>query len=144
MPKENYESPDIRAFIRETMADPYGRTFLLLVYLRDLDKFSGYYLTPFGESGQKTLFQNFADFEREVQLLVKNVLEKDQRGQLVRCCERWIEEGLPEHADYVILFNINDYMVWTGRVLFGKVRTECTFHSKSELTKLLKQSGKKP
>ncbi len=137
-----YELQEYRALIRETLEDPFGRSFLLLVYLDNKSEFSGFYLTPYSLHGERTSFQSLAEMSEKIMDLVSEVLKRDQRGILVRCCERWIEEGLPERADFVILFHIGYNSVWTGRLLSVKLGIDCFYEGRERLLKLLENSAK--
>lgn len=137
-----YESQQCTALIRESMRDPYGRSFLLLVYLDGTDDFSGFYLTPYSEHGDKTRFRSIQELSEKMTELVQMVLHRDVSGIFVNCCEEWIEEGLPEHADFVILFHLNKHSAWTGHLLSAKLKINCTFKSRERLLKRLENAAK--
>ncbi len=132
-----YENSPITLMIRDTLYDPGGRTFLVLVFVEDRKKYTGYIQSPYISDKVSCKFCNEYGIIPMLRNLAKDINEKDRREELIKTYSKWIRSNLTCHADWAIHFWEREDDELEGRIYDVKNDRESVFYNTNELTKIL-------
>lgn len=131
-----YSRMPLYSMVRETMDLSYGRNYLFLLFFEgNVEK--GFYIDPY-EENRLTMFQSCKELEQKIERLIICLQEQDRRGELVKCCNRWIKRGLPENISAALCFSVLPDGTWKGRIYCSSEGEESYFTGRHELRELLK------
>lgn len=134
----SYETHSLYIAIRETVAGATGRSHIFLAFLKNREAFQGYFLNPYS-GNQKLEFHGINAFLKEANAFVKRIAEKDVHGDMVNCCSRWIEDRMPDRADFAVYLTVINDKEWEGKFFIPDKGEEQEFYRKEELEALLRE-----
>lgn len=137
-----YQTDAVNYMIRESLEDPYGRSFLFLIYLEEGAAFRGKFLSPYLKPSEWVPFDSFQEFLESADHLIRQTLRRDVREEAVRCCRQWIAKGLPMQPDYVLCCTKTLDGDWTGRYIRKSESQIYCFDGKSQLEKRMNDHKK--
>ena len=131
---EKHFVPDI--FSPETEGR-FGRSYVLLLFLNESDRFSGYFLNPHFPADKARIFHDYPDFENELRQLTEQAQNLDEHGETVACYNKWLPGNCKKPVSFAIHMAVTDTGEWQGDIFNPRAKKEVCFYNKEQLEELL-------
>ena len=131
-----YQANVIEAMIKETLEDPGGRTFVILIFYDAQNSGIGYVETPLKYYSNCHRFHNVSDIISIMKRLAEEVNIED-RKRLARIYMKWLHRKHTMHASWAVHFWERFDGDFEGRVYHVQKRRETVFYGMSNLEKIL-------
>ena len=134
-----YQKNVLAAMVKETLEDPGGRTFIILIYYNTDKSIAGFIETPLKYFNISYKFSNVSEIITIMKRLVEEV-NKDDRNRLAKTYMKWLRREHTMHATWAIHFWERLDGDFEGKAYHVQERRETVFYGISNLKKILSSS----
>lgn len=115
----------------------YGRSYVLLLFLNESDRFSGYFLNPHIPAEKASVFHDYLDFENKLRQLTEQAEQADEHDDTVACYSGWLPGNCKKPVSFAVHMAVTGSGEWQGDIFDPRTRKEVCFYKKEQLEELL-------
>jgi len=123
--------------LKDEMEGRYGRSFVLMLVLRDDASFSGYFLNPYMPGGRNEVFSDYDSFSEKIRRLTEKVKKMDEEDMYVTCFDDWLGSDREAKITLAVHMIVTASGDWMGTVFNPETNTEIRFFNKKQFKNIL-------
>ena len=133
---ECFDKNVIVSMVRESLDDPGGRTYIMLIYYNTVYSTSGFIVTPVSKYDNRYFFSNNTD----ISLIMKRVIKEydmEDRRHLSKKFLKWLKKRNSLHAVWAVHYWERPDGDLEGRAYYVPEHRETVFYGTANLEKIL-------